>query len=293
MSLQTDTALQLPSNSNNPNQSSRHRLSSQIRQLYHRLVVDWWTFEINRLVLMTGYAIDPITSSPIEFLNLRSLPLVDSGSRQAFLGDSIAFKDVPSPMTNFILSSTPGGIPGMYSNSTPTSQECIMYWCTKTFQSSVFEGDLIEETIDVEPIDGIKNHSPNEEVSFGVSNTTAVQMKALLNGLFSFSSTFSNWTTGAQATFLTTPQSFTLDAKMWISPSSVTGNLETLANAMTNYMRDAPTGDFVIGTAWSPLIICSVRYIWLTFPACLLLLSVVFLAAPIRKSSRDAPQIGV
>jgi hypothetical protein len=78
----------------------------------------------------------------------------------------------------------------------------------------------------------------------------------------------------------------------WLAPNNVTRHLERLATAMTNVIRSAPSNTVLSGNAFSIETYISVHWEWLAFPFILLLLSLVFLALTIYKTSRER-EIGV
>ncbi|KAH7083226.1 hypothetical protein BKA63DRAFT_599261 [Paraphoma chrysanthemicola] len=73
----------------------------------------------------------------------------------------------------------------------------------------------------------------------------------------------------------------------WQTPNNVTHHLERIATTMTNSMRSAPSVEWLKGAAMSRETYVSIRWVWLTFPLLLLVLSLVFLVSTIVKTSRD------
>ncbi|KAH7396714.1 hypothetical protein DE146DRAFT_789374 [Phaeosphaeria sp. MPI-PUGE-AT-0046c] len=79
-----------------------------------------------------------------------------------------------------------------------------------------------------------------------------------------------------------------MDFFAWQAPNNVTHHMERLAISMTNLMRSVPgTTVMLEGAAYNQVTFVSIRWAWLSFPFLLLILSLVFLAATIVKTSKD------
>jgi hypothetical protein len=98
-------------------------------------------------LFVSGYALNP-DGTPGEALTTRIFPLTDPNpySRQPVYGGSLRFKDIHNPIFDFFISGTPDGHPAVYANRTPVVNECVLYWCVKTVESSVYQGNHYETT---------------------------------------------------------------------------------------------------------------------------------------------------
>jgi len=257
---------------------------------------------------------------------MRTLPLVTNPDRLPLYGGSINFKHINYPILDaLIVSAADGSADSVYRKARPVAHECMLSWCVKTFRSSYawggYEESVVETFINttqrkypwsterpsvgstlmdfygnitiVPPI--IEHNITN----FGVSNDTFADTVVVLDEVFPSLITVSN---SLAERYVKIRTSF-VDQVMfrevrfnpWLAPNNVTHHMERIAEAMTNVVRSDPNShELIIGTASSPETYVAVHWAWLTFPIAILLLSIVFLAATILKTSRNThKEIGI
>ncbi|KAI8935464.1 hypothetical protein NX059_008034 [Plenodomus lindquistii] len=270
---------------------------------------------------MSGYRIEgDMNLSRGETLLMRTLPLVTNPIRTPLHGGSINFKYVNYPILDaLIVSSANGKADSVYQKVLPVAHECMLAWCTKTIKSSHSWGQYEEDVITTflnttstkypwytEPdrpdgwtythfLQNISIYPPSEArhpVEYGVSNDTFFDIVTIFDEVFPSLLTASNETAKP---FLKIRTSF-IDQVMfrdvhfnpWVAPNNVTRHMERMAEAMTNLVRsDSNSNELIAGSAYAPEIYISVQWAWLTFPIIMLLLSIVFLAATMNKTSKD------
>ncbi|KAF2707837.1 hypothetical protein K504DRAFT_470184 [Pleomassaria siparia CBS 279.74] len=278
-------------------------------------------------MLMSGYRVDTNDSTGGEALLMRALPLITNPSRLPLFGGSINFKHVRNPIADFVIASAADGSASVYRNETPVAHECVLSWCVKTIRSSYYwanyNEDVIEKfinntagpypwvpvksgsTIDIFypqniTIDAPSNNhntSNNTREDYGVGNTTAFAAIGV------FDEFFPSFLTAANASaepFLRyriqqnlLPKSRDLTNNPWRASNNITQHMERLATALTNVVRSSSGKTQVLGTAFSMETYVEVRWEWLALPLAVLLLSLVFLASTVMKSSREKDRVGV
>ncbi|KNG44805.1 hypothetical protein DDE82_001492 [Stemphylium lycopersici] len=272
-------------------------------------------------ILMSGFRIDNSTNStPGETLLMRTLPLSTNPLRQPLYGGTINFEHVQYRLLDaLIVSSVDGSADSVYEKKRPIAQECMLSWCVKTLRSSYESGNYEEETEEIfmnttksewpwriqnhpefkttetEFISNISIRPPSlaqDKAAFGVSNETFLDVVTILDEIFPSMLTISNPTAPP---FIKVDTSYvdhvvfrSVRFSPWLAPNNVTRHLERMAQAMTNVIRsNTDSNELVAGTAYVREIYVAVHWAFLTFPLVMLLLSAVFLAATMFKTSGD------
>jgi hypothetical protein len=279
-------------------------------------------------VLMSGYNLDTISStvanaSTGEALTMRALPLVTVSGRRALYDGSIHFKHIRHHIKDVIISSVAGGASGVYRNERPVAHECVLFWCVQTINSSYYWANYKEEVAPgfinttTAPIPfntsrtnisgesgtlttytenvTIEAITSNGTVLYGLSNITAFRTITVFDDIFPSFTTVQNGSTEAFLRFknyVTQPTLQNLAFNPWLAPNNITRHMERLATAVTNAIRSSTSKEMVEGMAFSKDNFVAVRWVWLSLPLGLLLLSLVFLAATVIKTSREA-DVGV
>ncbi|KAF1952530.1 hypothetical protein CC80DRAFT_479340 [Byssothecium circinans] len=274
-------------------------------------------------IMMSGYLTTAVQSEAGsarkgEVLLSRLLPLVSSPSKRPIFGGSVHFKNVRNPLLDVMIVSAANGLESVLRNQTPIAQECLLSWCVKTIKSTYFQAMYEEEILETvengtagpypwvaTPLkngfdtyyrENVTIQTPavvngSDAVGFGMQNSTFYKIDTVFNEAFPSFYT----TTGAPSAkpilryrFYITglPYTRNLDFNPWIS-NNVTLHMEKLATAITNVMRSNPTVDRVIGDAFSMEAYVLVRWEWLILPLSLLLLSLLFLVATMKKTSKE------
>jgi hypothetical protein len=285
-------------------------------------------------VLMTGYAVDPETSAMGESLPLRLFPLTDAITLQPYYGGSLRFKNIANPIMDFLIVGTPGGAEGTYQNATPVAHECVLTWCTQTLKTSMYWGQLSQNVtytfmndtqqpypwsfgVDnqdyfydadialtpphqhVSPMP--KSGAPTPNITFGLSNATAMQTIFLLQDVVPAFFTAQNESANIQLKY------FNIDSRgarlrsvpvnPWSSEFNVSEHMERIAEAMTSTVRNTPSRngsfDMVQGESWDMRIHVQTRWPWIILPLALLGLSLIFLVWTVVKSSRECQEVGI
>jgi hypothetical protein len=268
---------------------------------------------------MSGYRVDNSTdSSRGETLLMRTLPLVTNPFRESLYGGSINFKHIQHPLLDaLIVSAADGSVDSVYTKKLPVAQECMLSWCVKTLRSSYSWGGYEEKVVDTflnttsaewpwwtrnwpeldmtetefrANITIIPPSTGRDTTAFGISNETFLDGTLILDEVFPSMLTVSN---ASARPFIKVRTSF-IDKVMfravrfspWLAPNNVTRHMERMAQAMTNVIRsDSSSNDLITGTAYALETYVAVHWAWLTFPLVMLLLSIVFLAATMLKTS--------
>jgi hypothetical protein len=284
-------------------------------------------------VLMTGYEVDPTTLALGESLTTRWFPLIDAVTKVPYFDGSIHFKDIVNPIADFLVVGNPGGAQAVYQNVTPVAHECYLTWCTQTHKSSLIWGQLSQNITSVfmnstktpypyvffppDPVTGeidydfvdniyitppkqdILSDQNHEDVTFGLSNTTALQMSFVLDTVQMAFLTADN--TSAQPVYKydnpSESKKRSLPFNPWLPPNNISAHVEKIATAMTIGIRNTPavngTLSVVTGTAWDSAVHVEIQWAWITLPLALLAFSLVFLLATVIKSSREESTVGI
>ena len=278
----------------------------------------------NRPFLMTGFESGP--NGPGEALSLRLLPLTDTITRSPAYGTgSINYKNIRNPIADFIVAGTAGDSSNVYTNSSPVAHECVLHWCTKTFTPTYERGQLNENLSNVYYDSGQQvnpwqfhrnpvgqmvgnylpvfnltppiQHPPDADVTYSLSNTTALQVLLLFDAVLPSYLT-SNVTSGQIFRYFNTfqqgPRLRTFSFNPWLPPSNVSSHIENLANSMTHSLRVNSNSTAIIsGVAYAPETFVEVRWGWVSLPIVLLVMSFIFLVATIIKSTSEQNEVGI
>jgi hypothetical protein len=200
--------------------------------------------------------------------------------------------------------------------------ECVLSWCVQTIKSSYEWGVYTESVISSflnatsEPVTwpwsvAGDDFNYTQDVTLQPPITDSGRPKgAAFDGkytvdrdtafkvLVSFDDFFPSFYTAKDASadpvlryknFPDGPQIRHLPFNAWQAPNNITRYMERLASSMTNVIRsDRTSQEDHFGQAFSQNKFVSIKWAWFVFPFLLLLLSLVFLVATIRKTSRDA-----
>jgi len=273
-------------------------------------------------VLMSGFRVGNDTeTSRGETLLMRTLPLVTNPSRQPLYGGSINFKHIRYPLLDTLVVSSPDGTAdSVYEKKIPVAQECMLSWCVKTLHSSYSNGGYEEQVLDtfmnttsVEEwpwwtedhadiqvtdtefranISILPPSMRTDEVPFGVSNDTILDIVVILDEIFPSFLTVANSTAQPFIKIRTSAVENVFFRSVrfspWLAPNNVTYHMERMAQAMTNAIRsDAGVNEMITGAAYALETYVAVHWAWLTFPLIMLLLSIVFLVATMLKTSSN------
>lgn len=273
-----------------------------------------------------GYYLNATTQQPVlvtgvgpngEVLISRAMQLNAPAQELPYGTGSINFKNIRNPIADFIVAGTAGGSSNVYSNSTPVANECVLYWCTKTFTPTYEWGQLNEnpsnvffdEGQQVNPwrfhptpagatavnyygnvsITPIIQHPPMAGITYGLSNVTALQALLLFNQ-FLPSYVTSNGTESQTLEFLVTdgPRFKNISENPWLPPNNVSAYVERFAKAMTDSLRaNSNETETVLGTAYVLETFVQIRWAWLSLPILVLMMSLTFLVATIIQPTRD------
>jgi hypothetical protein len=280
-------------------------------------------------LLMNGYVVDE-KGNPGEALSMRIFPLLDVYMRQPYFGGSFHFKDLQTPILDFLIAATKGGHKGVYANETTTAHECVLFWCTKTVQSAYYWGHPQENSSNILPMQ-TQDQSPWELIqesnstviryisnftrtlptkpglpntTFSITNVTALQIQLLVDDIAPSYVVAANTSDAPQIKWLNGPEyddpllvSFPDDLNLWSPPHDVVARVEFLATVLTNLIRNTPdtnhTLELVHGIAWDQRTGVQVRWAWFSLPVALLAFSVIFLFITVYESSKDEECVGI
>jgi hypothetical protein len=274
-------------------------------------------------LLVSGHGTD---RNHEEALLMRSIPLVTDAGRNVFFGGkSLNFPNIAYPLMDFIISSTPGGFDGVYRNETPIAYECTLYWCVKNITATFYEAAYTETTLNTftnttpvndpwssfsfkDPVFGdgvywsyagnltIDTPSDRGALQFGVSNTTHIRTMYTLDTFLPAFTTAQNATARPvmrHDLWTVAPTLRVLPFNPWLEPRNIPGHMERMARAMSDVMRSTSSDSHINGTAWDPHMYVDVRWVYITYPLSLLVLSFVFLIATIKTSAEVENEVGV
>jgi hypothetical protein len=281
----------------------------------------------NNPLLMSGYILNETEGvrSPGETLLVRLLPFTNL-DKTPVAGGSEKFKHVRNPVLDALIVSSPDSS-SVHQHIPPITQECVLTWCVKTLQSEYESGTYSETVTDtyenttVGPFPWTSEELPiidgaisywiwyNQDITIERNASAHNRSNAIISNE---TYTIDNRTTSYHTTifdkiFPSYYTDFGLDGKTmlryqdywggayfrelpfnpWKAPNNVTHHLERLATSMTNAIRSIENAESLQGVAYSKETFVSVRWGWLAFPIVLLVLSLVFLAATIRKTSEN------
>jgi hypothetical protein len=276
--------------------------------------------------LMSGYIVNNTADSQSkgEALLVRLFPLTDMYDKHAIAdGGSEKFKHVRNAILDTLIVSSPDS-ESVYKHLKPIAQECVLYWCVQTIESTYDSGQYSENVISSYynstqgpfPWEGFEVALTNNETGYftiygqnitidrsvaepnipplSISNTIyGVDNTSASNVMFMFDSNFPSYytATGTEQPTLRYRNFWDgaylrkLPFNPWMAPNNVTRHLERMATAITDAIRSSTSMEMVQGVAYSKETFVSIRWAWLSFPLLLLLLSLVFLVATIMKTS--------
>jgi len=276
---------------------------------------------------MTGYALNAKTGSPGEALGMRLFPFVDTFTRQPYYGGSINFADVVNPIVDVLIVGTPGPTSNIYTNTTPTSIECVLSWCVQKLKSSFYLGHLQENQTQVpfenytstgfpwltkEQHNGQIAQAYRYDIVLEPANENSANGNFTENNLkFGMSHLYAEQTVFALDTFA--PSFLTMDNESanpllkfdnkhlpkdriitnnpWLRPNDASSHMNNFARAMTVAIRNTQKSDgsfeLITGTAWDTENRVEIRWLWMIMPVTLLACGLVFLMSVVVKSSRE------
>jgi hypothetical protein len=272
---------------------------------------------------VSGYIINTQSSAKGDALVMRTIPMLDVMTKEPiYRNGSVLFAHIRNPITDFVIASAVDGTAAsVYRNEAPVLQECVLFWCVKTIQSSYEGGIYKEDVIDIQlnttsgphPWSTYDVTTPyqngtyiiyNDDIAittdngqtFGMSNGTVTNVMLLFDMFIpSFLTTRHNATDLIlrYKTWMAGPAfSRTLQVNPWLAPNNVSAHMSRMATALTNQIRTVGSGnEDVRGIAYSQEVYIHVQWEWLIFPLILLILSLVFLIATIMKTSDGAMDI--
>lgn len=281
-------------------------------------------------ILMSGYQADPVTNqSSGEILLTRTLPLVTNINRRSLFSGSISFKHVRNPITDFLVVSAADGpdreriLNSIFRHQRPRALECVLSWCVQTIESSYYQGTYTETiknrftntstgpwpwtTIMVRENTAVYEYNQNITVdlheggeqgndsSYGASNETAFHVLTIFDDyLPSYTTTGTNTseTYLKYMTYETSPVRLETPKNPWSAPSNMTHHVERLATTMTNMLRQLSV-DKITGKSFSEETFIEVRWLWLSLPVGLLVLTLIFLVATVIRTSKEMGGVGV
>lgn len=275
--------------------------------------------------LMSGYIVNGTNQT--EALLVRTFPFTEMTTKLPVSGGSVKFKHVRNSILDALIVSSASSN-DVYSHKVPVTQECVLYWCVKTMESSYESGRYIEtikstyenntigtfpwESYELPVVDGDESWwatytqnitierqraAPDASEAVIFDDVYTIDNLTASNIMIIFEQTFPSYytETGRSGNFTLRLKDYQdggrfrkMDFYAWQAPNNVTQHLERLAVSMTNLMRSmSDTTVMVEGAAYSQVTFVSVRWAWLSFPFLLLILSLVFLAATMIKTSKD------
>lgn len=286
-------------------------------------VCGWWVNATSDSPLLASGFIPTTnpTAPGLEALTGRVFPLFDLAplyldvNFTTWYDGSINYRHIQNPIMDFLVFDTPGGLPGLYANQTPSAQECVINWCVERMQPEVYIGNLSHHTVGQPQQPEGEAPSPwsldadynvfydanfeftpsNSTETFRVSNDTMIQTIILMAAYFPLTITASSSDAMFRYRFpalLDVPYVKLLSSDAWATDLSakVTG----LARLMTDVMMTSFDGIHSLeGTACVNEIFVSVRWKWFSLPFALLLLSLIFLLTTIFKCAEEEQDIGI
>jgi hypothetical protein len=273
-------------------------------------------------VLMTSYAIERITMKPKEALATRIFPLIDTNTRQRYYSGSLEFQDFTKPIVDVLIVGN-SDVASIYKNSTPVAHECSLTWCVKTVTAESFFGSLTEneirswqnETYGIDPwrfstsasgiemYEYIGNVTLNppiverqpqqaEPTTFGLTNNTMLSTIFLTDYFAPSYFTANNATSPLTCRYRTMSgnETFTVDYNPWAA--NTTEQISKIAEVMSITIRNTPSSEgnrveTIGGIAWELRPHVKIRWLWITLPAIILVLSGLFVVSTVVKTSKE------
>lgn len=217
--------------------------------------------------------------------------------------NSTVFMNVPSPILDFYIAYTPGGLDAVRQNVTPILQECLFHWCIKTYEASYGEGRLYEKLVSTyaglpnvkEPevpealrrflfADG-RMQSPafnmtSKDIVYNIPENVTKQL-----GYAVFSTLPSRITYGEADNDGQFPGKWNFPQ---VAPYKTDSILGDIAEAMTNNMRASKTGtEQISGNAWTTENFVEIRWVWISLPGVVLLSTLAFVGITAFRSHKN------
>jgi hypothetical protein len=281
----------------------------------------------DRPILLSGYSVNETGGSDTdEALLFRTTPLTRFLTKERLYGvGSVAFKHIRNPILDALVSAVEGP-ESAYQNKTPTVHECVLLWCVQTIESSYDLGTYREEVLSsyhnttIGPSPWVSWDIPKEEgggvwveytenvnikrpqanpdtnstifdLEYGANNVTASTFMNIFDDFFPATYTVDNISATPRLRYKNYPDAPSqryLTWSPWLASNNITNYMERLATAMTNKVRSLTTSNQMLkGEAFYTEKYVQIQWEWLTFPLLLLILSLVFLASTIIKTSKD------
>jgi hypothetical protein len=278
-------------------------------------------------ILLSGYSVNETGGGDDEeALLFRTIPLTRFLTKERLYGvGSVAFKHIRNPILDALVSAVEGP-ESAYQNKTPTIHECVLLWCVQTIESSYDLGTYREEVLSsyhnttIGPSPWVSWDIPKEEgggvwveytenvtikrphanpdtnstiydLEYGANNVTASTFMNIFDDFFPATYTVDNISAIPRLRYKNYPDAPSqryLTWSPWLASNNITNYMERLATAMTNIVRSLTTSNQMLeGEAFYTEKYVQIQWEWLTFPLLLLILSLVFLASTIIKTSKD------
>jgi hypothetical protein len=261
-------------------------------------------------MLMTGYNLVN-NGSAGEALAARTLTLHDFDSGQKYWDGSLLFKAIKVPLIDFfVVGVSDGSSP--YRNSTPSALECVLKWCVKTIESTFINGHFSENVLatfqndtqsipDVFESDtgthNVRHIFHNESITpqgqsteFSVRNDSIFEFVYALSSIIPSSLTAPNSTAQSSLKYHIYTgqvlQTMITNFTAMRPPSNVSETIAILATTLTNMMRTVSNATEPVFGSGSLETYIHVRFGWLALPILVLVATLIFLIATIRKASK-------
>lgn len=268
-------------------------------------------------ILMTGYSLNASTSQ--EALLLRYFMLQDDrymGSLTYNWTGFGQFDDIQNPLEHFIVAAVPDAA-AVYANSTPVAQECMLSWCAKTISPSFSNGQYQEtirstviETNSSKVLDQITAemtaegpeyfdwsnvtvHGANPGTTYEISNTSQAYIGIMFDYYLPAFLTSANLSAQPQLRIQNfagyVPVMTQYPYNPWAPPNNISGHVDRLATALTNIIRTPSSNNNTENVFGSrvPETYIQINWHWFSLPIILLLSTLAFLLATIRKAATE------
>jgi hypothetical protein len=272
-------------------------------------------------ILMTGYSFGP-NGSLGDAMAMRMLPLTDAFTRKTIRGGSINFKYTASSILDFLVAVVPDGLEGAYRNATPTVHECELHWCVNKVQSTYYQGKLDEKVLETTLLESnitapfwnnknlfltnlshtITDPHTDPGMTFGLTNVTMRQTIQTFDEFFPSSLVGKKTTVIPQIKWtwrqLPQLQDMPPETNPWMPTHDIGEHVKNMAVAMGRVLRQTRNSksdklDQVSGDAWEQQVLVTIRWVWVTLPAFLLVFSFIFLATTVVRSSKEENGVGI
>jgi hypothetical protein len=276
-------------------------------------------------ILMSGYA--TLNDAKQEALVGRMLPLRDIFTKELTLGNftSYNFKDIPYPVQDFLVASTPGGSAGAYNKVAPVVHECVVYWTAQKLNVTVFEGKAIQTVLDSKLLDYggdpnepayanlkfLGNYSmtlpdlDNKQTLFSADNYAARRVNMVMDEVAASAWYSVDDTSPLQAKWLwsATPPKITTayagpDTWLLGTDTGLPDYLARLVTSMNHVIWQTDnakthTTNALPGQSWRQAVMVRFIWPWIAVPAAVLFFTTVFIIATIVRHSGQNSGLGV